>query len=103
LEQQAKQDAPVTRAPLVIELLEKTRAMIGDGNHRGHALKVLGQIEEFLKCRSSGWSKSEAVSFVYQINLIVQLLDGMPATDKAEWGTEPVKFSLKRAVDVLIR
>jgi hypothetical protein len=103
LEQQAKRDAPVPRVPQIIDLLEKSSAMIGDGNHRGHALKVLGQIEEFLKRRSPGLSKSEAVSFVYQINLIVQLLDGIPANEKAEWGTEPVKASLKRAVDILIR
>jgi hypothetical protein len=77
--------------------------MIGDGSHRGHTLKVLSQLEPFLQQRKAGLSKTECVGFVYQINLIIDLLESLPADDKAELGTEIVKDSLKKAVSILLR
>ncbi len=102
LEKRAPRDAPVSRAQQIQDLLEKSRAMIGDGNHRGHTLKVLRQLEPFLKQRKAGLSKAEGVGFVYQIRLIIDLLEGFPADDKAEWGTEAVKDSLKQAISILL-
>lgn len=103
LELHAAHDAPVSRAERILSLLEKSREMIGDGNHRGHTLKVLRQLEPFLQQRKAGLSKAEGVGFVYQINLIIDILEGFPIAEKAEWGTEAVKDSLKRAVGVLVR
>lgn len=103
LELRAGNDAQVSRAEQILGLLAKSREMIGNGNHRGHTLKMLRKLEPFLQQRKAGLSKAEGVGFVYQINLIVDVLDGMPADDKAEWGTETVKDSLKRAVGILVR
>lgn len=103
LEQRADNDAPVSRAQRIVELLKKSHAMIGDGNHRGHTLKVLGQFESFVKQRKTGLSRGEGVELVYQINLIIDRLEGLPVGDKAEWGTEPVKESLKRVVTILVQ
>jgi hypothetical protein len=103
LERRADSDTPVSRATQILGLLEKSREMIGDGNHRGHTLKVLSQLEPFLQKRKAGLSSVEAVGFVYQINLIINLLDNFSAGDKAEWGTEPVKESLKRAVAIIVK
>ncbi len=103
LEQHAASDAPVSRAQQIIDLLDKSRAMIGDGNHRGHILKVLRQLEPFLQKRKAGLSKAEGVGFTYQINLIIKLLDSLSTDEKAEWGTETVRESLNKTVSILIR
>jgi hypothetical protein len=101
LEQRAANDAPVSRVQRILELLERSREMIGDGNHRGHVLKVLRKIEPFLKQRKAGLSAAERVGFTYQINLIIDALKALPLNDKAEWGSEPVRESLEKAVGIL--
>lgn len=95
-------DAPVERAPKIVELLEKARSMIAEGNHRGHALKVLNKLEPFAQKRKTGLSQAEVVSLIYNIKLLVAELNELSVDDKAVWGSETVKKSLSRAAAFLL-
>lgn len=101
LELRAEKDSQVSRAEQILELLDKAREMIGDGNHRGHTLKVLRSLEPFLQHRAPGLSKAEGVGFVYKINLIIDVLENLSVDEKAEWGTRDVEEILKRALSIL--
>lgn len=101
LELRAPKDAPIARGQRLLELLDKSRAMIGEGNHRGHILKVLLTLEPFVRARIAGLSAAERVGLRHQARLNVEALNALPLEGKVEWGTEPVKESLQRVVALL--
>lgn len=103
VEGQEAKAVPVKRATQILELLEKMRAFLHEGNHRGHVLKVLLEVERFVFSRRDGLNRSEAVAFTYQLTLLVQYLASLPVEERAYFGSDNVKASLERAVNSLTR
>lgn len=101
LEMRQPKDAAVERASQILDLLDKARLMISDGNHRGHVFKVLVEIEPMVQKRKNGLSQAEAVAFIYQINLLIDHLNGLPKEEQALWGSGFITASLTRAVAFL--
>jgi hypothetical protein len=91
----------VKRVVQILELIEKMRGFLGEGNHRGHVLKVLSEVEHFLRIRRLGLAQSEAAAFTYQINLLIDYLTSLPVEDRALFGTDSVNASLKRGITIL--
>jgi hypothetical protein len=101
-----KQDvglAFVSRFEAIAERLDLLRDMLADGNHRGHALRVLTKMEDFVRTRSSALSTSEVVRLAYQLRLLIDKLEAYPTEIKIETGSDETKDSLKRALHALLK
>jgi hypothetical protein len=103
LELESRSHGAIERFELIADRLSKFREMLGDGNHRGHVMKVLAEIEGFLQRRSGALTNAEAAHLTYELNLIIATLDSYDAQIKAETGSESAKNSLRRALDILLR
>jgi hypothetical protein len=101
LELDQSKTSPVKRVVEILELIEKMRAFLAEGNHRGHVLKVLSEVEGFLRIRSSGLTRGEAAAFTFQINLLIDSLEALSPDERALYGTDSVKLSLSRGLAAL--
>jgi len=97
LEMQEPKGSAVTRVEKIIELTQKARKMISEGNHRGHVLKVLNKFDLFLGRRGEDLSKGEAVSLTYYIELLIFELENLSLDEKVEWGSEETRVGLQNA------
>jgi hypothetical protein len=102
LELQQPKDATVVRSERILQLLERMRDIIREGNHRGHVLKVLGQVETFVHKRALGLSQGERVSFVYHLNLLVSYLENLSIDEKVFYGSDIVRKGLVSSVKLLV-
>lgn len=91
----------VKRFERIIELAEIVRTMLSDGNHRGHAVRVIGKFERFVKSVKQKLSNTEAVILTYHLNLIEQSLDSLDLSIKTETGSDSTKVSVARAIAML--
>lgn len=92
----------VQRFEKLIELLEKVRSMLTEGNHRGHALRVLKKLERLVGGFKHKLSNSEATTLTYHLHLIEQALDTLEVAVKTETGSDQVKDSISRAQALLV-
>ncbi|MGS4989772.1 SIR2 family protein [Roseibium sp. RP-7] len=91
----------VVRIETIIELTQKSKEMISEGNHRGHVLKVLNKFENFLRKRGVDLSKGEAVSLTFNIELLISELENLSIDEKVEWGSEETRLNLINAKSIL--
>ncbi|MBS0257006.1 MAG: SIR2 family protein [Proteobacteria bacterium] len=92
----------VSRFDKIIEAMEKCREMVDDGNHRNHVIKAFLKVEAMVKARVQGFTQSQATTLTYGLNLVVQKLEALTPSERAIWGTDPCRDSLKSSVNVLI-
>ncbi len=97
LESMERSDAPVSRVAKIFELLDRSRSMIADGNHRAHALKVLLSVEPFVIKRKLGLGQAELIGLKAHLDTIILYLNSIPLEERVTWGSEPVRLSLSRA------
>lgn len=103
LEKNDLKSTSVSRFEAIVERLERLGDMLSDGNHRGHALRVLIGIEEFLRIRSGALSTSEAVRLTYHLHLLIDKLDAYDIQLRVEMGSDATKESLKRSLGLLLK
>lgn len=92
----------VQRFERLVELLEKVRSMLAEGNHRGHALRVLNKLERLVRGIKHKLSNSEATTLTYHLRLIEQALETLEMAVKTETGSDQVKASIARARTFLV-
>lgn len=102
LETQEAAGKVVQRFESIFEKIDKVREMLGDGNHREHALRVLGRIDTFVSRRGFDLSTSEATRLTYLLNLVVSRLESYDVQSKLETGSDKIKDSLSRALRLLV-
>lgn len=102
IERHAEAPGVISRFDKVIEAMERCKDMVDDGNHRSHVMKALLKIEAMVKARSQDFTQSQATRLTYGINLIVQKFDDLTESERAIWGTDPCKESLRRSAKVLV-
>lgn len=93
----------VQRFERLIALLEKVRSMLSEGNHRGHALRVIGKLERLIGNIKHKLSNTEAVALTYHFRLIEQALDAFDIAVKMETGSDQAKDSIAKARSLLLR
>jgi len=91
----------VKRFDRIITLTDTIRTMLSEGNHRGHAIRVIGKFERFVSSVKRKLSNTEAVALTYHLNLIEQSLDALDISVKTEVGSDSTKSSVARAIALL--
>lgn len=91
----------VSRFTQLIEIVETCRAMIDDGSHRGHVAKSFLKVEPMVSKRVADFTRAQATTLTYSLNLVVDKLTGLKPEERAIWGTDLCKESLERAVRIL--
>lgn len=92
----------VRRFERLVELLEKVRSMLAEGNHRGHALRALNKLERLVRGIKHKLSNSEAATLTYHLHLLEQALDSFEIAVKIETGSDQAKESMVRARVLLV-
>lgn len=75
--------------------------MIDDGSHRGHVAKSFLKVEPMVSKRVADFTRAQATTLTYSLNLVVDKLTGLKPEERAIWGTDSCKESLERAVRIL--
>jgi len=87
----------VLRFEKLVENLDKIRSMLTEGNHRGHALRVIRKLEPLIMSIKHKLSNTEAVALTYHFNLIERELDNFDIAIKTETGSDQTKKSIAKA------
>lgn len=103
IERYAEPGKGVVRFDKIISAMENCRAMIDDGNHRNHVLKAMLKIEPMIKARFEDFTRSQATGLTYALSLIIQKLASLTPGERATWGTDSCRDSLKAAVATLTK
>lgn len=101
LEYNEKNDSSVARLEKIAELLGSCRVMINDGNHRGHTLKVLNDVEKFVSRRLNGMKRSERMFLADVLDLLVSDLERLTPEVRAYFGSDATKRGLLRSSQLL--
>ena len=101
IERHAERGRDVVRFDKIISAMDGCRAMIDDGNHRNHVIKAMLKIEPMVNARLSDLTKSQATGLTYALNLVIQKLDSLTPSERAIFGTDYCRDSLKAAVSSL--
>jgi hypothetical protein len=64
----------------------------------GSVLSENQQIEPMIKARLEDFTRSQATGLTYAVSLIIQKLDSLTPGERATWGTDSCRNSLKAAV-----
>lgn len=76
--------------------------MLAEGNHRGHALRVLKKLERLVRAIKHKLSNSEATALTYHLHVIEQALDSLEMVVKTQTGSDQVKESIVKARTILV-
>lgn len=101
LEMRAKDAQIITRNEKILDRLDAVNSMISEGNHRGHALRVLNKMEQFVEEKKYIIKRDGSEQYILRMNLIIDQLDNISIEDRIILGSDDVKFSLMRAVNAL--
>lgn len=93
----------VQRFEKLLTLLESIRSMLAEGNHRGHALRVIKKPERLTNSINHKISQSESVALTYHLKLIEQTLGSFDISVKTETGSDQAKDTITKAISLLIR
>ncbi|MFC3074436.1 SIR2 family protein [Shinella pollutisoli] len=91
----------ISRFDKIVEAMEKCGEMVDDGNHRDHVIKAFLKVEAMVRVRARDFTRSQATALTYGLNLIIQKLEALTPSERAIWGTDPCKDSLKSSVEIL--
>lgn len=89
---------PIKRFDTLLGLIDVCRSMVDDGNHRGHVLKSFLKLDPMVSKRIGDFTKPQATSLTYALNLVIQRLDQFQPGERAIWGTDLCKASLECCV-----
>lgn len=103
IERYAEPGKGLSRFDKIISAMDNCRAMIDDGNHRNHVLKAMLKIQPMIKARLEDFTRSQATGLTYALSLIIQKLDSLTPSERATWGTDSCRDSLKAAVSLLTK
>lgn len=101
IERYAEAGKSVARFDKIISAMDDCRTMIDDGNHRNHVLKAMLKIQPMIKARLEDFTRSQATGLTYALSLIIQKLESLTPSERATWGTDSCRDSLKAAVSSL--
>ncbi len=93
----------VLRFDKIVEKLDRVRSMIGDDNHRIHAVEVLSEIEPFVSARIGSMSESERVALIYQTALLMQKLSALSQEEKIASGAGQVMLKIGHVREIILQ
>lgn len=103
IERHAGRGKGVSRFDKIISAMDDCRAMIDDGNHRNHVVKAMLKIEPMIRVRLDDLTKSQATGITYALGLVIKKLESLTPSERAIWGTDSCRDSLKLAVSNLVQ
>ncbi|MCM5558510.1 SIR2 family protein [Pleomorphomonas sp. JP5] len=101
-ERAQQKDAPFKYYEKISDLIERSKNILGEMNHRVHVLKALEKIYPTIEYRHAALTVSEANGLVFHLNLLVGVFNGLTVEERSEWGTDAIRASLERAVNVIV-
>ena len=103
IETRSVQSSGVLRFGRIMEKLDRVRSMIGDDNHRAHAVEVLSEIEPFVSARIASITRKERVTLVYQAALLKQKLRALSHEERVATGAGQVIKGLDHVGEIILR
>lgn len=103
IETRSSETARVARFGKIVEKLERVRSMIGDDNHRAHAVEVLSEIEPFVAARVGSMSESERIALVYQAALLMQRLRALSQEERVASGAVQVILKINHVREIILQ
>jgi len=101
-EQETPVGSRVERFTKIAQRLQDIGPMLNEDSQRPYVLKVLEEVEPFVRSRVSDLERVEKTALTYHLSNIIHKLENFTMEDRVALGSDSVKFSLDRAKDLCL-
>jgi len=104
IEKEASSSTSVRRFEGILEKLDKVISMTGEESHRAFTLRVINEIEPFLKTRLVALSTSERNALLIQMDRLIKVLSEIIEKENELFGDENMTLkSVERSKAILLK
>lgn len=102
LEQNEKERTTVSRFDLIMEKFDLVISMVGEDSHRSFALRVLNEVEPFIRARLSALRLSERNALLIQMDRLIAILQRLPESTGST-NSKEVLGSIERSRGMILK
>ena len=92
----------VSNIEAILTGIERVEAMLEDSSHRAYAVRVLHEVQPFVRARRDDFSNGERIALQFWLLKVAKLLSTLPDSFKGETGSEVVRCQIEAAAASLM-